>query len=440
MSCGGGDDGKSGGADAANGKRLFNDLGCKGCHTFAAAKSHGTVGPDLDAARPSRATVVDVLQRPRGVMPDFSKQVDADEREDLAAFVAAKGNGRAVSAAFTPDDRRLQDCAKTDLVCVTQAFGNLAYEDGPKRALATLQERVATDAGVLQQCHRIVHLMGAAGLLRYKGNVAQAFVQGSAVCASGYYHGILERAFSARPNESMSTVAKSLCTDAAITAQVFVRYQCLHGLGHGLMINSGYDMPGSLKVCDGLADEFEQSSCDGGVFMENFNTSYGTTSKYVREKDPIYPCNDVAERYKYQCYGLVTANILRLTGYDQAKTAKTCLRSERDWITVCFQSYGRDVSGIANKDPGKLRASCRLADDYEGDCIFGAVREIVNADAGPQRGATFCRSVGRRYRERCFEGVGTVLASLKTGDELRASCRAVAGRYAADCRRGAGLR
>jgi hypothetical protein len=32
-----------------------------------------------------------------------------------------------------------------------------------------------------------------------------------------------------------------------------------------------------------------------------------------------------------------------------------------------------------------------------------------------------------------------VLASLKTGDALRAGCRTVSGRYATDCWRGAGL-
>ncbi|HEX6388288.1 MAG TPA: cytochrome c [Solirubrobacteraceae bacterium] len=434
-----GDDKKSGG-DAANGKRLFSALGCKGCHTFAAAGSHGTVGPDLDVAGPSRATVVNVLKRPRGVMPDFSKKVSVQEREDLAAFVAAKGGKKdTVSAAFKPDNRSLDTCAKTDFLCVEQAFGNLTYKEGPKVALAELQSRIESDPGVLQQCHRISHLMGGAGLLRYRGSVAQAFVQGSAVCASGYYHGILERAFAMRPNEPMSRIAKELCVDRAISGQPFVRFQCLHGLGHGLMINSGYDMPGSLKVCEALADDFEQSSCSGGVFMENFNTSYGTTSKYVRTSDPIYPCNSVAERHKYQCYGMVTANILRITSYDNAQTAHSCLRSERDWVRICFESFGRDMSGIY-KDAGKLRGACRLAKSHESDCLYGAAREIVNADAGSKRAARFCRSVRRGHRAHCFEGMGSVLHSLKSGDALRDECRAAAGpSYAAACRLGAGL-
>ena len=65
-------------------------------------------------------------------------------------------------------------------------------------------------------------------------------------------------------------------------------------------------MPRSLKTCDNLQTTFAQTSCTGGVFMENFNSSYGVRSKYLRDKDPIYPCNAVAERHKPYCYQLVT--------------------------------------------------------------------------------------------------------------------------------------
>ena len=156
--------------------------------------------------------------------------------------------------------------------------------------------------------------------------------------------------------------------------------------------------------------------------MENFNSSYGVTSKYLRKNDPIYPCNAVAEHYKAQCYGLVTANLLKRTNYDQRKTAAGCRRSEPDWLSVCFESFGRDVSGIAGKSASKALASCRLAGDNEGDCLYGVAREIVNSDAAGERGARFCEKVPKRHRHRCFTGVGSVMASIEqTEDRLR--CR-----------------
>jgi len=174
--------------------------------------------------------------------------------------------------------------------------------------------------------------------------------------------------------------------------------------------------------------------------MENFNSSYGPSRSTCARATRSIPRNSVAEHYKNYCYLLVTSNRLRVTNYDQRKTAAGCHESEKGWVATCFESFGRDVSGIAGKDPRKALASCRLAGSNEDDCLYGVSREIVNADAGPDRAGRFCAQAPRSGRARCFVGVGSVLASLVTDPaKLREPCRAVGGRCAAACRRGAGL-
>ena len=427
--------------DPIAGKKLFTEQGCNGCHTFKAAGSTGTQGPDLDEVSPSHSAVVRQLNNPGGLMPSFADKLSEDEKNDLAAFVGAgNASGKAVTAPFRADRKRLSDCRDGNFECLEQAFGNLTFNEGPEKALALLQEKIGTDSSIAANCHRITHRMVSAALSRYKDEVAPAFIAGTPVCASGYYHGIIERAFLGQPKDKLTIVSRQLCSDSKITEQRFLLYQCIHGLGHGLMIYLGYDMPGSLKTCAGLKDEFDDISCSGGVFMENFNSSYGVTSKYLRKNDPIYPCNSVAEKYKAQCYGLVTANLLRNTGYDQKKTADGCKKSEPDWIGICFESFGRDVSGIAGKSAEKALASCRLAGKNEGDCLYGVAREIVNSDAEGARGARFCGMVPKRHRERCFTGVGSVMASIKNSESaLRGACRDLGGRYERSCLEGAGL-
>jgi mono/diheme cytochrome c family protein len=39
------------------GAKVFDSAGCGGCHTLAAAKSNGTVGPNLDQLRPDQQRV-----------------------------------------------------------------------------------------------------------------------------------------------------------------------------------------------------------------------------------------------------------------------------------------------------------------------------------------------------------------------------------------------
>ena len=77
---------------------------------------------------------------------------------------------------------------------------------------------------------------------------------GSAVCWSGYYHGILERAFAGVSEEDLPAVSRRLCASAQVRRSDFIAYQCVHGLGHGLMIYTDYDMPLSLETCDALVD------------------------------------------------------------------------------------------------------------------------------------------------------------------------------------------
>jgi mono/diheme cytochrome c family protein len=440
VSCGGEEQASAG--DAVAGKQLFTDNGCGGCHTFAAAGSAGTTGPDLDAALPSSRTVIRQLNQPGGLMPSFAGKLTTAEQRDLAAFVGAgRSSGKAVAKPFEPDETRLADCADAKAECLEQAFGNLTFSEGPKAALGELQRTLQTNRAVQVDCHRIAHRMGSAALSRFKDRVAPAFVAGSPLCASGYYHGIIERAFLGQPTQRLGTLARRLCADPQIDARRFLAYQCIHGLGHGLMIYTGYDLPGSLKTCDALGTGFDRVSCSGGVFMENFNSSYGVTSKYLRASDPIYPCNTVAERHKLYCYLLVTANILRVTGGDLQRTADACMRSEKDWVSTCYESFGRDASGIAGKDAAEALASCRLARAHEGDCIYGVAREIVNADAAGARGGRFCAMTKARLRARCYAGVGSVLASIEpTPQQLRGACRTFGGRrYLDACLRGAGL-
>lgn len=437
-----GDNGASDG-DPVAGKRLFAANGCDGCHTFKAAGSTGTTGPDLDAASPSPATVMRQLDNPGGLMPSFADKLSAEEKRNLAAFVGAgNSSGKAVTAPFRPDSKRLADCRDGNAECFEQAFANLTYNEGPGPALARLQTMSTTNPAVAADCHRIAHRMGSAALARFKDKVAPAFIEGTPVCASGYYHGIIERAFLGQPTDKLGVVARQMCTDSQIAKQTFLLYQCIHGLGHGLMIYTGYDLPLSLKTCKGLETDFDKISCSGGVFMENFSSSYGVTSKYLRKNDPIYPCNAaISNPYKGQCYGLVTSNLLKVTGYDQRKTAAGCRRSEPAWVGTCFESFGRDASGIAGRSAAKARASCALAgnEDNERDCLYGVVREIVNSDAAPERGGRFCDQLDRKFRARCFSGLGSVMAAIESGDALRATCRRVAGRHARACTEGAGL-
>jgi mono/diheme cytochrome c family protein len=79
--------------DAAAGEAVFASAGCGGCHTLEAAGSSGSVGPNLDDAKPDQALVVERVTNGMGAMPSFKGQLDEKQIQDVAAYVVASTQG-----------------------------------------------------------------------------------------------------------------------------------------------------------------------------------------------------------------------------------------------------------------------------------------------------------------------------------------------------------
>jgi mono/diheme cytochrome c family protein len=84
----GGSSGSAAG-DAAAGKAVFTSAGCVGCHTLADAGATGTVGPNLDDAKPPAALVVERVTNGKGPMPPFKGQLSDKQIQDVAAYVSS---------------------------------------------------------------------------------------------------------------------------------------------------------------------------------------------------------------------------------------------------------------------------------------------------------------------------------------------------------------
>ena len=113
--------------------------------------------------------------------------------------------------------------------------------------------------------------------------------------------------------------------------------------------------------------------------MENFFSSYGVDSRFVKKDDLVYPCNAelISDDFRVACYLIVTARILTKTGNDWKQTAAICGRVEADYRDICFESYGRDASGQSGHQPTKIARLCRLTGAGQRACFFGAGRELA---------------------------------------------------------------
>lgn len=345
------------------------------------------------------------------------------------------GTFHPVAGAFEPDTTKLEGCDGA-FSCLEQAFGNVAYFQGPKTALALFDRRIAEDDDVAADCHRISHWIGSASLARFEGSVARTFAQGSPTCGAGYYHGILERAFAGVSSKAqLAKLARSLCLGQGLRRRGYFDRQCQHGLGHGLMIQTGYDLPTALSVCGGLATRWDHLTCSNGVFMENSNTSFGFRSRWIDEDDPLYPCTELGSLDRRHCFARVSTRVLQATGNDFEEAAAACSRLAPRWARHCFRGFGRDAVDIRG-GPGKTLERCALAAGWEGDCLFGGARWVMDrAGRDGARGAiALCNRAPSAFRSDCFRGIGGVIGLLNPSNaSRRRACANVTRLYADAC-------
>ena len=76
------------GGGAASGEDIFKS-NCGACHTLAAADTSGTVGPNLDDAKPPKALVVDRVTNGKGGMPSFKGQLTDEQIQSVADYVSS---------------------------------------------------------------------------------------------------------------------------------------------------------------------------------------------------------------------------------------------------------------------------------------------------------------------------------------------------------------
>ncbi len=193
-----------------------------------------------------------------------------------------------------------------DFNCWSERYKALVQQKSVKEAFTDLREHYATSIYLQSQCHQITHIIGRTSAESTEG-VGDIYSKGDSFCWSGYYHGVIEQVAKKMGKDEFVAQLNTICADVEAKSRYsFYHYNCVHGLGHGVMSISDNELFDSLEECDTVIDAWNRSSCVGGVFMENVMSDPTTnpthTTKYLRPEEPMYPCTAVDEKYKEQCY------------------------------------------------------------------------------------------------------------------------------------------
>lgn len=349
--------------------------------------------------------------------------------------------------------------------CYRAALSREIRDGGVESAMATAEYLTRMDGEVARDAHVYAHHIGIEAY-QQRSNVRAALANCTERLASGCYHGVIQ-AYLQDTGEADSSTVNAVCSGYE-GDQRWTYFQCLHGLGHGLTMFHHHSLPSALTACNLLEGRWERKSCYGGVFMENIMAatsphhlatllrdsvrshgaapgSHGAATasewKALDPADPHYPCSAIHQRYLDACYGMQTAVMLYLNGFDYGDAARECEKAPVAVRPTCFESLGRDITG-RTKDPVE---AVRLCDEgresYRGWCYAGVAKNLINWSADIESGVAVCRLLDASdYGPTCYRAVGVMIATLKESDQARVSaCTAVPSDYVAICGRGAGV-
>jgi hypothetical protein len=358
------------------------------------------------------------------------------------------GLGNAIAAGCKP--------ATDNTKCIESALSSAARKGNVRIAMGALNRLGAINPDIRRTGHVYAHAIGiAAGSGRR--DIQQTFTQCSESYQSGCYHGVIQAWFAALDSVSAAD-ANALCAPFRKSdSDRWIRFQCVHGMGHGLTMLFDHDLPKGLGGCDLLSEWWDRHSCYGGAFMENIvnvttphhpasalshhdgkadehaamegtdhdmagmNHGKAKPFKPVDPADPLYPCSALPDRYLTACYEMQTSVMLYNNKGDIAGAARGCDRAPLAMRPTCYASLGRDISSYSLQNHAEAVRMCSLGTSrYRPWCYYGLVKNFIDLEARPQDGMAMCRDVpDAEGKTLCYDAVGEQVAILEPDADRR---------------------
>lgn len=366
--------------------------------------------------------------------------------------------------------------------CVAQPLLQVVDSSGPAHSMAVLEEMLRRQPRLGADAHGLAH---AIGIRAYDSpaTLSQVFASCPPTHLSGCYHGVMQAYFLGL-RESTAPASKSLldslCADHRAVSDALY-FQCVHGVGHGLMALHDNYLPAALASCDLLSAPSDVESCHAGSFMENLivathphhsalahasdlrggprapgaqdagehgqhtaHETRGAKSSWTAldPKDEQYPCSVLEPRYQSGCYNMQSSVMLFHNRGHVARTAAACERAPEAFLIPCLRSLGRDVFALAGGDYAKGAGKCgELEGPRELHCVYGFAQTVVNVRASAEDGMRFCDEVtGGQEKGACYFAVAGMMQAFAMPPAERARlCGGLAEAYRLDCAAVAGI-
>lgn len=320
-----------------------------------------------------------------------------------------------------------------------------------------------------------MHLLGhVVGEILYK----QQGIKGIAFCTEDFRNAcshtiviglLLDKGVDALPDIA-ETCRKAPGSSGAYT-------MCYHGLGHGVLAYSSFDLKKAIKLCEKTSKNGfsgpEAVQCVGGTIMETISggghdqATWAEQRKiYLKASDPLYPCNSdfMPDEVKFMCYVYLTPHLFQVAGADLGSPTSEHFKKAFTYCNKipkedsrnfdsCYGGFGKEfvvlaagrdirmtaLGNVEEEQFKKVYEWCKLADQEDGTatCIVHAVNSYYWGGENPYSLAlNFCSTINDNayFQRTCYMNlISAVFAYVKDSNYLKEFCQALPQHFQKEC-------
>jgi len=303
---------------------------------------------------------------------------------------------------FGVKDPSERTCGR-DVGCIEARYVALVDSDGPQAAMKAFGADYRRSPVVRAECHGLTHAIGHAAGARLR-TVSSSFRRGDRFCGSGYYHGVVEAIVSGPERERALARPDEICRGLGPPRSAN-QLDCTHGIGHGFMSLRGNDVRAALKLCDRLRDTSARGNCYAGAFMQNVMAEDDPRhpSKFLDPARPLYPCDELADRYRGRCLERQILYALERYRGDFRTVFGLCSGLAGRYQPECFRKLGGAAAELNVSSqpsvPVQAQATAQICGLAPGttaqrQCAEGATSHFVFYYDGTEEAKVFCRTLG----------------------------------------------
>ncbi len=323
--------------------------------------------------------------------------------------------------------------------------------NGLGAALDSLATRAAEDSSLEREGHQLAHALGRRAVVRQNGYAA-VIRECRPAFASGCYHGVVEAALHSAGRIDMPEFER-LCRSVEGPGRPGPAFECIHGLGHGVLGAHRYDMEATLRDCDALSTPRLAVSCHAGAFMEAINAALSArathglhqhTADHTRRapssldidpSDPYSPCRAYGDRYAASCWLFQGFVILRASAFDPGRALQVCDAAPGGRAARCYESVGHQLTGLLQRGDRWILEQCGKGQAaLAPHCAAGATLALNAMDWTGSRAVRLCAAAPAEWKETCYRTAADALVDLAPAPERARLCASVEPAYAGTCR------